>query len=382
MVKITFIILILILSFEISSQVQINISAKTPCSKEIKLSDIIDNINYISLETKRECLIGSLTEIRFTDNFFFVKNHLPPSLFQFDCTGRFITNIGKQGKGPGEFNRLRSFCIDEGNKNVILYAKQPDKLLIYEFDGNLNKTVFCPDDQPVNEIESFSNDNYVLMFANYNGKTKHSYQCYSMQNTLLTKAIIPKSFSRNGSFSIMPEFSFYTYNNSLNIKENILNDTIYTIVGTNFIPKYVLNFGKNTFPIEARQERITYLKNMHEYFIMKNIFESKNYLILIYRFNKEIHVGFYHKNTKTTCLMKNDGIINDFDGGVSFKPIYQRNNILIGFIEAYALIAHVNSKAFINSTPKYPEKKKALEELANSLNENDNPVLMLVKLKE
>ena len=32
--------------------------------------------------------------------------------------------------------------------------------------------------------------------------------------------------------------------------------------------------------------------------------------------------------------------------------------------------------------PKYPEKKKQLEKLANSLNENDNPVLMLVKLKE
>jgi len=80
--------------------------------------------------------------------------------------------------------------------------------------------------------------------------------------------------------------------------------------------------------------------------------------------------------------MKNDGIINDFDGGVSFKPIYQRNNILIGFIESYALIAHVNSKTFINSTPKYPKKKKELEKLANSLNENDNPVLMLVKLKE
>jgi len=28
------------------------------------------------------------------------------------------------------------------------------------------------------------------------------------------------------------------------------------------------------------------------------------------------------------------------------------------------------------------QKKKALEQLANSLNENDNPVLMLVKLKE
>ncbi len=48
----------------------------------------------------------------------------------------------------------------------------------------------------------------------------------------------------------------------------------------------------------------------------------------------------------------------------------------------YELKQYVESDAFKNSTPKYPEKKKQLEQLANSLNENDNPVLMLVKLKE
>lgn len=382
MIKIVFVIMMLILTLEVSSQVQINIDAKITSHKEIKLSDIIDDINYIPLETKRECLIGSPSEIRFTENFFFVKNHLPPSLCQFDKTGRFITNIGQQGKGPGEFNRLRSFCIDKRNENAILYAKHPDKLLIYGFDGNLKNIVSCPDDQPVNEIETFSIDNYILMFANYNGKTKHSYQCFTMQNTLINKAVIPQSFSRNGSFSIMPEFSFYTYSNSLNVKENILNDTIYSIFDNKFIPKYVLNFGQNTFPVKARQERATYLKNMHEYVVLKNIFESKNFLIFIYRFNKKIFVGFYHKNTMTTSLMENDGIKNDFDSGPDFHPIYQKNNILVGFIDAYKFIEYVNSRAFKNSTPKFPEKKKQLEILANSLNENDNPILMLVKLKE
>jgi len=42
---------------------------------------------------------------------------------------------------------------------------------------------------------------------------------------------------------------------------------------------------------------------------------------------------------------------------------------------------HVASQEFKNSTPQYPEKKKALEKLVNSIDENDNPVLMLVKLK-
>jgi hypothetical protein len=55
---------------------------------------------------------------------------------------------------------------------------------------------------------------------------------------------------------------------------------------------------------------------------------------------------------------------------------------LISWIDAIKLKAHVTSETFLNSTPKYPEKKKELEKLANSLKETDNPVLMLVKLKK
>ena len=55
---------------------------------------------------------------------------------------------------------------------------------------------------------------------------------------------------------------------------------------------------------------------------------------------------------------------------------------LAGYIQPYELKIFIASNKFKNSTPKYPEKKKQLEQLANSLNENDNPVLMLVKLKE
>ena len=57
-----------------------------------------------------------------------------------------------------------------------------------------------------------------------------------------------------------------------------------------------------------------------------------------------------------------------------------KNATLSGFI----LVLKLLTTTIISSLRdcKYPEKKKQLEELANSLNENDNPVLMLVKLKE
>jgi hypothetical protein len=51
-------------------------------------------------------------------------------------------------------------------------------------------------------------------------------------------------------------------------------------------------------------------------------------------------------------------------------------------INAYDLKAHVASEAFRSSTPKYPERKRELEALANRLKDDDNPVLMVVTFEE
>ncbi len=79
-------------------------------------------------------------------------------------------------------------------------------------------------------------------------------------------------------------------------------------------------------------------------------------------------------------VMINDGLRNNYDGGVNFYPKYQVNDSTFAMsINAYELKQHVGSRAFRNSTPKYPEKKKELEKLGNRLNESDNPVLILMK---
>jgi hypothetical protein len=55
---------------------------------------------------------------------------------------------------------------------------------------------------------------------------------------------------------------------------------------------------------------------------------------------------------------------------------------LIELIDPYQLKIHISSNEFKNSAPKYPEKKKELQILANSLKETDNPVLMVVRLNK
>ena len=92
---------------------------------------------------------------------------------------------------------------------------------------------------------------------------------------------------------------------------------------------------------------------------------------------------FFIRPTGISEQIEPTGLENDIDGGINFLPEYKvEDSLLISWFNACDLKNYISSNSFKNSTPKYPEKKKELERLANSLDENDNPVLMLVKLKK
>ena len=57
----------------------------------------------------------------------------------------------------------------------------------------------------------------------------------------------------------------------------------------------------------------------------------------------------------------------------------QPSPVIIGCL--LHLKEHVSGPEFLNSRLLFPEKKRALETLANSLSEDDNPVLMVVTMK-
>lgn len=128
-------------------------------------------------------------------------------------------------------------------------------------------------------------------------------------------------------------------------------------------------------------------------YILRFFTETNKYLINRYSYKSEYTFAFIEKETQKTftCNYRlakgaTGGIVNDFDAGLMFFPFdYFTDGVdeyLFAIIQPFELKAHVLTDKFKNSTPKYPEKKKQLEKLANSLDENDNPVLMLVKLKE
>jgi ribosomal protein S1 len=159
---------------------------------------------------------------------------------------------------------------------------------------------------------------------------------------------------------------------------------------------YVYNVGDKKLPLTSLSSNPPeYMEQMGQYVIHGGLFETNKYLVLDYRFGKN-STAFIDKETNKIYLNHHElngnsiksGISNDVDGGLMIMlngfSYYTDNNVeyLIGLIDAYELKTHIDSPEFKNSVPKYPEKKNALTKFANTLNETDNQILMMIRLKK
>lgn len=91
------------------------------CKEEyISLADSLTT-HFIPLETRSECLIGSISEIQIVNNLIYIlEGKKSEDLFVFDLDGKFITKVGKKGNGPEDFAMINSFDIDTTNNQIVI----------------------------------------------------------------------------------------------------------------------------------------------------------------------------------------------------------------------------------------------------------------------
>ena len=221
---------------------------------------------------------------------------------------------------------------------------------------------------------------------------------------------------RQGGSKFSQVSSVYKHFEYIGFKE-AFNDTLFYLNhNLELEPAYYLEMGKYRVTQVDLNSGRALKENMR---IVRNIFETKEYIFfdlggLCNSFRRSIPVQetiqtmsgqlvtrelwyydtnlllVYNKLTGESVLVDisrlegeifSRGFVNDIDGGPRFYPAFMIDETKLGMsVSASDLKRYVASESFKNATAKYPEKKKALEELANSLSENDNPVLMVVKI--
>ena len=102
----------------------------------LPLSFFVENLDIIKLDNRDEALVKE-TGLIISDNYIMTQCGYPPQPFKlFDRTGKFLTNIGGIGQGPGEYSNIYGSQIDEPNDRIYLLPWQSDQLLVYDLKGN------------------------------------------------------------------------------------------------------------------------------------------------------------------------------------------------------------------------------------------------------
>ncbi len=365
---------------EIDSEIIIN--PDNAIDKEVYLSDFVEELVYIPIDN--EVIFSGIISIDICGNYIVIGTQVEP-LLRYDIEGNFINRIGSHGRGPGEYQFAHHFVMDSQCKKIFIYDNY--KIITYNINGKFIRDFNITDfDGHPGQIYYRNGIIYLACQLMY-GYAKYSWVVVdTLGNTLSYK------FNKIPPFnSIQPgRAGFFTIKDNLHYW-NDHYDTIFILHEDNSYEP-AMYFAQGDF-------RIPYSRIASEdswgYFKPRRLFNTKDYLIFGYAYDRHNHIALIGKTDGTIFTIDKGtsgirgyepGISNDIDGGLDFYPYYSFSKdgykYLVNWYFAYRLKNYVESEAFRNATPKYPEKKKELEELAASLDENDNQILVLARLKK
>ena len=363
-------------------------------TRVVNLSDIgFFDIEYIPLETHENSVISGIDYLFFNDyninkiivedSSYIIKNG--NSVLRFYYDGSFVTKIGSVGRGPDEFTQVGDIDYDKIDKEICILSGWQKKLCYYSESGEHIRTTSIP----FYCFEFRFIEGRVLCYCgNNSGKNLNSYVLIGKDGQIINEFPNKYFFDQKSGYGFAHENLFYRFNNGLFIKE-VYSDTIYSFENMQFNPHVVIQAGDKLITPKARSE-YDMQTICASYIQPLNLLEFGDYVYyaFIYKYVLPDDVLIYgfigsKKNDLRVLFNLGQGITNDLDGGPGIIPLtIKDDNTIISMVDALTLKNHIASEEFKNSTPKYPEKKKELGKLANSLKETDNPVLVLVRLRE
>ena len=368
----------------------VNIREAIEKKKNSFLSEIINGeIEYVLLESNKEILLRDA--VRFYANDSLIIAFAKQQVFVFDRkTGEFLREIGHYGRDPlGYQKTIHSYPYDEKNNLIYLNSWDPQVYFRYNSSGELVDEISAYSNSKESDIQNSDFGEIVTSIAplndtcfvgyvwNINGKQKTKLIVFNENRNRIKTYPQYKTFELDPLKDGLTIYSwdgwFYEFNRGLYFFERF-SDTIFHVSPEKLDPKYVLLNGDFGSPYE---KLFTKEYNYDDYYFLNSVFESARFLLFQFDFKKTNYYGWYEKNGGVVKVSDNqNGVEDDVDGFIPFSFCSVNNKgELIGFQEAYEIEAWFKDN---------PEKAASLPlrlQKFRNIDENDNPIVMIAKLK-
>lgn len=357
------------------SLVTIDVTANYP-KKGLILQDFMD-VEYIPLETNDEFITkGKVMDVG--KDVIILGNTREGDILIFDrTTGKSIRKINHKGQSGEEYLLLVNLILDEVNGEMFGNDGPSSKIQVYDLYGNFKRSISYKKGAFVSNIYNYDKD-YLLCqdtYAPENTSSVNSFFLISKQDGSMKDIEIP--FQKKISTVIVKQVGDMVYGdgprNSLIVP--FQNDWILTEPSTDTM--YLNQPDKNLHPFMVRTPSVHTMTP--EVFLFPGVLTDRYYFMQTVKkecdFEKNEGMPttnlMYDRQEKKIYKYTVDN--NDFSERTEDMSSRSINNEI-------AFYATLETHALLEANEKGKLKGK-LKEIAAKLNEEDNPVIMLVKHK-
>lgn len=351
-------------------------------SKKIVIQDIA-NVEYIALERKdSNFFTGPIVAI--TEDKFIGYSSKEGTITIFAKTGQILKIINHQGRGPQEYYRLNGLAYDSINNELFVSDILHRKILVYDGDGNYKRSFSYLKERIYFWIVTF-NDTSLLCWdmrsehpATFflisksdgtNVKDLPIFNSKKISPFISGPAIQEKTMIKTSGFGYFYKPAIFPADGIL--LNDISSDTIFKLTFDCKLKPFSIRI-----PSIVDQDPIEYLTvwsqaRQYTFFQSVDLSGVKGKLLVgiedIQIPTNEFLYDAEDGKTYRLELINRDHETYKFD----YVPPPISANIAAKRLDAYLLV-----EAYQNG-----ELKGELKEIASTLDENDNPILMIIRYK-
>ena len=344
--------------------------------KKLVLQDFLQ-VEYVPLEISDEFVnTGNVKDV--TDNYIVITNGREGDLLLFDrATGKGLQKINRKGQGPEEYLLPINVLLEETTGELFVNDGPTSRIQVYDLSGNYKRSLSYRNGAFVSNIYKYDQDHLLCQdtYAPENTEGLHSFFLLSKQ-TGNTK-ILEIPYEKKLSTMLVKQVGDMVYGNA---PRNSLivpyqGNWILTEPSADTVYTSIPNTGLHPFLV-----RIPSVQSMTpEVFLFPGV-QTDRYCFL-QTVKKEcdleknedmpkVNLMYDRQEKKLYECQVNNGDFKDREEDMSQRSLDQQ----IVFCTALNAAELVEA----NSTG---ELKGRLQEIASLLDEEDNPVIMLVKRK-
>ncbi|MEN6353203.1 MAG: 6-bladed beta-propeller [Bacteroidales bacterium] len=346
----------------------------------LKTSYFADTVIYIPLETTPESFIRNIYQLWVNDSVILVY-HGGGDLLMFQLNGKFVRKIGKQGKGPGEYEQI--FHFDVILDTIYISSRSKRSLLRYTFDDT-----FCDEiefhDQPA--IFNTTFDQKLAIYDDAQGKVFVYNKNFYTPDTIIVEYGVTKGryyYSFGDPFFM----TYFQKTPSGLLFNDYMNDTVWNITGDKKEPTFILDL-KDKLP---RNKHIEFCKgdfggweNMAKSYQLVHLIPFSSCMFVFQKhWCDSKYDAIYLKNSKTGEIKKyNTSYIYDDIVGKQKLPgcffIYSTDYLVTYYSEPYKVLKQlkqINEKFLEGTSPLWLNQMETVKE-------DGNPILALIKIKK